>query len=358
MWAGVCGAKSVTGGGRLQHVHGEQLADAGRDERRPAGQHLVQHHAQRVDVGAVVDLAGAPALLRRHVDRRPHQRADARLHRLRQIAGVHDLRDAEVEQLDVRPPRRRRQQLDVVRLEIAVNDPLVVGGAERAADLIGDLGDLGRRDGAARDALVHRLAAEELHDEVGLPVGGLTEVEDLDDVLVPDGVDGARLVEEAGDDLGLPRQRHVQQLDRDLAPDDRVLGLIDHAHAPLAQLAGDPVVADRLPDQAQCSEHRSTGPQLELKNRTRPRHLPRRSWRSERPAGRGCRRSWDRRRSPCRGSPCTAGSRPRRAAADPTPMKIHCRVSARFPSSSLLLHRIGLGLRQVGLIAIRIRDRC
>ena len=48
----------------------------------------------------------------------------------------------------------------------------------------------------------------------------------------------------------IARQHGVQQLDRHLAADDRVLGQVDDAHAPLAQQARDPVVPDRLVDQS------------------------------------------------------------------------------------------------------------
>src|SRR6185295_2631406 len=105
-------------------------------------------------------------------------------------------------------------------------------------------------DVAAHDAVGQRLARQVLHREVRLAVGGLAEVEDLDDVLVPDEVDGARLVEEAGHDVGVARERDVQQLDGDAAADDRVLGEVDDPHPPLADLLDNLVVAYRLADQA------------------------------------------------------------------------------------------------------------
>ena len=45
-------------------------------------------------------------------------------------------------------------------------------------------------------------------------------------------------------------QHRVQQLDRHLAADDGVLGQVHDAHAALAEEARDPVVPDRLVDQA------------------------------------------------------------------------------------------------------------
>ena len=63
----------------------------------------------------------------------------------------------------------------------------------------------------------------------------LPEVQDLDDVLVRDHVDRARLVEETRDDVRVARQGGVQQLDRDLATDDGVLRQIYDTHPALAE---------------------------------------------------------------------------------------------------------------------------
>ena len=60
----------------------------------------------------------------------------------------------------------------------------------------------------------------------------------------PIDVDRARLVEEAGDDLGIARQRGVQDLDRDLRPITGCSARYTDAHPALAELPGDPVVAD------------------------------------------------------------------------------------------------------------------
>jgi hypothetical protein len=82
-------------GGQVLHQH---LAVALADERHAAGDHLVEHDAEGVDVGAVIDVAAALALLGGHVRRRAHHQAGAGAPRARLIAG--ELGDAEVEQLD------------------------------------------------------------------------------------------------------------------------------------------------------------------------------------------------------------------------------------------------------------------
>ena len=76
---GQLGDQGARRGRRLVEVHVDQLAEARRDEGRPAADHLEQDDAQRVDVAAGVELAVAPALLGRHVGGRAHHRAGAGL---------------------------------------------------------------------------------------------------------------------------------------------------------------------------------------------------------------------------------------------------------------------------------------
>ena len=72
-------------------------------------EHLEQDHAQRVDVGAVVDLALPVALLGRHVDRRAHHDAGARRCGRARRRTCHQLGEAEVEHLhEVGRPVARR----------------------------------------------------------------------------------------------------------------------------------------------------------------------------------------------------------------------------------------------------------
>ena len=115
-------------------------------EQAPAGQHLEQDDAEGPDVGAPVDRL-APRLLGGHVGGRAEDEAGRGAglgegRRLRQVgpdwrpsrvAGP-GLGETEVEHLDL-PVRRH---LDVRRLEVAVDDALLVRLLERLGDLLRD----------------------------------------------------------------------------------------------------------------------------------------------------------------------------------------------------------------------------
>jgi hypothetical protein len=236
-------AEQVAGHDRLQRVA---------DERGPAGEHLVGDHAHRVEVGAVVDVPRAVDLLGRHVVRRPDHRSGLG-QPLAGALGPDQLGDPEVEQLDLDSavvPGLAQPQPDVVGLEIAVDEALVVRRLERAQRLVEDRKRLGPGQRAAADPRRQRLALEVLHHEEHAAVRIAAEVVDVDDVLVPDRVDRARLLVEPLDDLLGPAQLRLQDLDRRGPADLGVLGGVDHAHAALGELAPDRVAAQLPTDEA------------------------------------------------------------------------------------------------------------
>ena len=126
-----------------------RLGDVRDDERRAAARHLERDAAERVEVGAPVDLRRVAPLLGRHVRRRAH-----RARRARRDAGERtgQLRDAEVEDLDAFAARQLAigDEEDVVGLEIAMRDAGVVRGIEHARDLAADLAELAERERAPR----------------------------------------------------------------------------------------------------------------------------------------------------------------------------------------------------------------
>ena len=93
--------------GRLGHVGGEQRRAVAAGERRLAGEHLVGEAAERVDVGAMIDVRIGRGLLGRHVGRRAERDAERGEPRVRRAVADAEQRlgDPEVG----RPaPRRRR----------------------------------------------------------------------------------------------------------------------------------------------------------------------------------------------------------------------------------------------------------
>ena len=161
---------------------------------------------------------------------------------------VRELRDAEVEHLCALATGHLgvADEEDVLRLEIAVDDAAHVRGAERARDLADDAERVLDAERAAAHAGVERLAVEHLHDEVGAAVGVGAEVEDLHDAGVGDRGRGARLVEEAGDDVGAARVLRVEHLDRDPAWQQQVRAEPHFAHAAGTDPIDQPVRPDLL----------------------------------------------------------------------------------------------------------------
>ena len=143
----------------LQHI-GQGVAHTVARERAASGQQLVQQTAEGPEVAALVGLVPL-RLFGAHIRRRAKQHADTghrrRRRECRRGREVHpavrlrlrQLREAEVEHLD----RPIRPQLDVCRLQIAMNDPARVCGFEGIRDLLGDRQRLIERDRTTREPL-------------------------------------------------------------------------------------------------------------------------------------------------------------------------------------------------------------
>ena len=220
-------------GPERRRLLGEDLGDdrlrAGAGEGRLAGQHLVRHGAERVDVAAGADLPVAHRLLGRHVRRRA-ERHPGLGHPV--AAGLlHGEGDAEVG--DQGGPVLEQ---DVLRLDVAVDHALAVGVVQRGRDLPRQPQGLVHRElllpGQPRP---QRFAGDVGHDVVEQSVG-LARVDQAEDVRVLEVGGDLDLAEEAlaaedGGELG------VEDLDGDLAAVLQVFGEIDRGHAALAQLA-------------------------------------------------------------------------------------------------------------------------
>ena len=230
-----------------------RIADVGVDERQRvvplerhlAGQHPVQDDAARIEVRTCVQPL-ATALLGGHVLRRARHRAGVgeRLEAPRRVVDLGDAEVADLRELDLAAVVvDLGGDDDVVGLEVAVDDALVVGAGDRAQTL---------RHQPHHPGLVQRplladqppegAPLQELHDEVE-EVPLLTEVEDLHAVGVVDARRRHRLAAEALGRLGLLHHRRVEHLYGDAALQGRVLRLVDVAHRALADHLVDAVLA-------------------------------------------------------------------------------------------------------------------
>ena len=115
----------------LRQDLGHDRLHAASGERRVAGQHLVEHGAQRVHVAPRVDHALAHRLLGTHVLRRPE--GEPGLRDAMPARRLHRERDAEI-----RHDGLAIVQENVLRLDVAMNDVVAVGVVERARDFARD----------------------------------------------------------------------------------------------------------------------------------------------------------------------------------------------------------------------------
>ena len=231
--------------GRLAPERGMQRIDRRFAlERAPSGQHLVEHAAEREDVGPVIDRLAAD-LLRRHVARRAHHGAWLR-HALRRGLRAIPLqrrravrRQAEVEHLDVTTRRHEH----VVGFEVSMNDAARVRGVKRPGDLPGVVERLPAGQRTATHGAPQRVALEQFRHGVG-HTAVATEIVDGEDVGMRERGDGLRLPLEPGQSIRIDRERFRQHLERHLTPKLCIVSAVDLAHAAGAEGRDDLVGAD------------------------------------------------------------------------------------------------------------------
>jgi hypothetical protein len=133
---------------------------------------------------------------------------------------------------------------DVGRLDVAVNDALLVGVLDRLADRHKQLQPLARRQAVVVAVPGDRHAVDQLHDEIRPTVFGGPAVEDAGDVDMVHHGQRLPLGLEARDDLAAVHAR-LDDLERDLALHGLdLLGHEDRAHAAFADLLQELVRAD------------------------------------------------------------------------------------------------------------------
>jgi hypothetical protein len=206
-----------------------------------AGQHLVGHGAQRIDVAAMVVALAADALGRQVVGGAHHPLLGRGV--LGRLLGADQAGDAEVDHLDHAAAPAGRGQHDVVGLDVEVDDPLLVRGAQRLA------GHAQGRDRAVDGQVLVHLQhgaqagpVDELHHVEDLPVGELAEVGHVANVRAADLRRRARLLAKTLNRLGIAGAGRQQGLQGHALLEVDVLGFVDGAHGARAD-PGDDTVA-------------------------------------------------------------------------------------------------------------------
>ena len=179
---------------------------------------------------------------------------------------VGGLGQAEVEHLD----GAVRRDLDVGRLEVAMDDAAAVRGFERVGDLPGDRERLVQRKGSspwlagapaprgrsrptptrrAVDGAAHQLRERETldqlhHDRLG---GAVLHAVDRGDVRVVERGQRLRLAREPREPLAIVGDRFGEHLDRDVAIEFRIARAVHLAHAAGTERPEDFVLAEARP---------------------------------------------------------------------------------------------------------------
>jgi hypothetical protein len=192
--------------------------------RELAGQHLVEHDAERVDVGPVstsrfLHLLG-------HVMRRAH----------------HLLRTETVESAESLPNILARQSphhatafvdQNIPRLDVAMDDPFVVGELKGFANLRDNRQSFGGCEPARLFQLAQVHAIHEFHDEI-IELAALTEFINGHNVRVIEPGQRTGLAREPLGESGIAARFGRQNLERDQSVELPLPRLVNHAHAALA----------------------------------------------------------------------------------------------------------------------------
>ena len=139
-----------------------------------------------------------------------------------------DLGEAEVEDLGL----AARRYEDVRGLEVAMDDPLRVGRLERVRDLGPEVQERAELEGPSPDPLRERLPLEQLHGDEVLAFVLVDRVHGADAGVV-EGRGRPRLALEARERVRVLGQLRRQELERDVATELRVLGLVHELMPPL-----------------------------------------------------------------------------------------------------------------------------
>ena len=226
-------------------------------EGRPPRDHVIEDRAERVQIGARIDLPRRD-LLGGHVV----QRADdlARPRHLQTCRRGRETHDAKVDDLRRQLVLGIRREHDVGGLEIAVHEAGAMDRAERARQSLGDdQRAKERKADVALETIAQRLAVHELHHEERRIAEN--EVEEAHDVRVLNRRDRSRLALKSRLEDGVAHELRLEHLDGDAQANGRVLGDEHLPHATGAEQLDHAVMrADRRPERYRRDRQPSAQP--------------------------------------------------------------------------------------------------
>ena len=225
----------------------QSLEDGRAVEGCSAGQQVEERAAQGVDVSAMVrssrilGLFGGHEVDGAHVHSALGQPRAGRL--AERVGGIDEAGEAEVENAD----RSVGIEDQVAGFHVAMNDTLGMGGREPACRLNQAVNGMRHGHGPAlsNDTVEVSAFDEFHHEELDAPVFGGIERSDDVGMLEPAGC--LDLAAKSHDGLVIARERWRKNLEDADLPQPAVAALEDHAHATLANLVEDDIVADQEP---------------------------------------------------------------------------------------------------------------
>src|SRR5438552_3841031 len=153
------------------------------------------------------------------------------------------LGETEIQHLDGTFSRQR----DIRGLQIPVDNPLFMCGFEGLRDLLGNRESIVNRNWSSCDASIQALTVDEFEHEELLAVSFVQTVNGAD-VRMVQGSEDLGFAAESCETLGVVCERLGENLQRDVAPELRVMRAIHLAHAARAKERDDFVSAESGPD--------------------------------------------------------------------------------------------------------------
>ena len=251
---------------RMQDAVEDQCHGRAGEGNRTRG-HLIQHDPKRKQIRAQVQLF-ATCLFRGHVCHRSYGTAGVGEERIvpdaclcaqgrfrhglrRDLPRICQLGEAKIQDFG----RTTIHEENIRGLDVTVDDTLGVGSFEAVGDLNTDIQEFGYFDGFPADAILERLALEQLHGDERSAFE-LANIVNGANVGVIERGSSACFAAETLDGLRVMGNVVGKKLEGHIPTEAGVLGFVDYAHSATAQFFQDGVVGDRLVQKRGGVRHR------------------------------------------------------------------------------------------------------